>query len=162
MPNARNLRLHVFAPAALIGLLVVAGCQSPSPPAASAPAPSPPAQASLYDRLGGKPAITAVVDDFVANVAADRRINHFFRRANVPHLKAELVDQICAASGGPCTYTGKSMKDAHRGMHITSADFDALVGDLKKSLDKFNVGETEQSQLLGALGPMKGDIVEKG
>jgi hemoglobin len=70
---------------------------------------------SLYERLGGKPAIQAVVDDFIGNVAADPRINGFFANADIPRLKRMLVDQICEASGGPCKYTGKSMKEAHAG-----------------------------------------------
>jgi hemoglobin len=118
-------------------------------------------QRSLYDRLGGKKAITAVVDDFVGNVAKDKRINRFFANADIPRLKRLLVDQICEASGGPCKYTGKSMKEAHRGMGVAGSHFDALVGDLKKSLDKFKVGAREQKDLLGALAPMKKDIVEK-
>ena len=115
--------------------------------------------ASLYDRLGGKPAITAVVDDFVANVAADNRINGFFARTNIPRLKAQLVDQICAGSGGPCTYTGRDMRSAHAGMGVTDAHFNALVEDLVKSLDKFKVPEREKGELLALLGPMKADIV---
>jgi len=116
-------------------------------------------QKSLYERLGGKEAITAVVDDFVANVAADNRINGFFAKANIPRLKANLVDQICQATGGPCTYTGKDMKTAHKAMGITDADFNALVEDLKKSLDKFKVPAKEQGELLGALGSLKPQIV---
>ena len=116
---------------------------------------------SLYDRLGGKPAITAVVDDFVACVAADRRINRFFANTDIPPFKAKLVDQICEASGGPCKYTGKDMRTAHAGMGISDADFNALVEDLVATLDKFKVPEKEKSELLGALGPMKKDIVTK-
>ena len=116
---------------------------------------------SLYDRLGGKPAITAVVDDFIGNVAGDSRINGRFANANIPRLKTLLVDQICEASGGPCKYTGKNMKDAHMGMNISGADFNALVEDLVGALDKFKVPTHEKDQLLGALGPMKTDIVEK-
>ena len=119
------------------------------------------ADKSLYERLGGKEAITAVVDDFVARVAADKRINSFFAKANVPRLKMMLVDQICEATGGPCKYTGRDMKTTHKGMGITNADFDALVGDLVASLDKFKVGEREKQELLAALGPMRKDIVEK-
>ncbi len=119
------------------------------------------ADKSLYDRLGGKDAITAVVDDFVGRVAADNRINGFFAKANVPRLKMMLVDQICEASGGPCKYTGRDMKTAHRGMGITDAAFDALVGDLVATLDKFKVGEREKQELLSTLGPMRKDIVEK-
>ena len=116
---------------------------------------------SLYERLGGKDAITAVVDDFVGRVAADNRINKFFAKANVPRLKMMLVDQICEATGGPCKYTGRDMKAAHKGMGITNADFDALVGDLVATLDKFKVGDREKQELLAALGPMRKDIVEK-
>jgi hemoglobin len=116
---------------------------------------------SLYDRLGGKAAIQAVVDDFIGNVAADGRINQRFAGANIPRLKTMLVDQICEATGGPCKYTGKSMKAAHAGMRITDAEFNALVEDLVKSLDKFKVGAPEKSELLGALGGMKGDIVNQ-
>jgi hemoglobin len=116
---------------------------------------------SLYERLGGKPAITAVVDDFVARVAADSRINGKFANANIPRLKSMLVDQICQASGGPCTYTGRDMKTTHAGMGVSSNEFDALVGDLIATLNKFKVGDREKNELLGALGPMKKDIVEK-
>jgi hemoglobin len=121
---------------------------------------------SLYDRLGGKAAITAVVDEFVARVAADKRINAYFGPtasdpARLMAFKVKLVDQICQASGGPCKYTGKDMKTAHMGMGISGADFDALVGDLVGALDKFKVGKAEKDQLLGVLGPMKTDIVEK-
>src|SRR5436309_6463865 len=116
---------------------------------------------SLYDRLGGKPAITAVVDDFTARVAADRRINRFFANTDVPAFKAKLVDQICEASGGPCKYTGKDMKTAHAGMGVTDDDFTALVGDLVATLDKFKVPEKEKGELLGVLGPMRKDIVTK-
>src|SRR5690242_19943937 len=75
-------------------------------------------QASLYQRLGGYPAIQAVVDDFVGNVAADRRINRFFANADIPRLKRNLVDQICAGTGGWCVYTGRDMKTVHAGMGL--------------------------------------------
>jgi hemoglobin len=116
---------------------------------------------SLYDRLGGQPAITAVVDDFIGHVAGDTRINQRFATADIPRLKTMLVNQICQASGGPCTYTGASMKDAHKSMKITDAEFNALVEDLVKSLDKFKVGAQEKNDLLGALGGMKPDIVNQ-
>ncbi len=114
---------------------------------------------TLYERLGGKKAITAVVDEFVARVAADNRINVFFATTNIPHLKMMLVDQICAASGGPCKYTGKDMKTAHKGMNISTPDFNALVEDLVGALDKFKVGQKEKDELLAVLGPMKFDMV---
>ena len=116
---------------------------------------------SLYDRLGGQPAITAVVDDFVKNVAADKRINGFFANANIPRLKARLVEQICQGTGGPCTYSGGDMRSVHAGMGIQSKHFDALVQDLGKSLNKFKVPAREQKELVAILAPMKRDIVTR-
>ena len=124
------------------------------------------AQKTLYQRLGERKAIVAVVDDFVANCAADTRINKFFAAtakdpARLAAFKTNLVDQICEASGGPCKYKGKDMKTAHAGMGISNGDFDALVEDLVKTLNKFKVAEADQKQLLGVLGPMRPQIVEK-
>jgi hemoglobin len=158
----RNHSIHAIAAALLV--VAAAGCRESKPAASdtaveTAAVAAAPAEQSLYDRLGGKDAITSVIDDFVANVAADKRINARFANANIPHLKQMLVEQVCQATGGPCTYTGKSMRDAHKGMKITEADFNALVEDLTRSLDKFKVGEKEKSELLTALGGMKGDIV---
>ena len=117
-------------------------------------------QASLYDRLGRRDAIAGVVKDFVEErVAKDARINAMFANADIPGLEAKLIDQICEASGGPCKYTGKDMKTAHAGMNIKDADFNALVEDLKASLDHFKVGPQEQKDLLGALAAMHDDIV---
>ena len=116
---------------------------------------------SLYERLGGKDAITAVVETFVANVGKDKRINGFFASTDLAKLKRHLVDQICEASGGPCTYTGRTMKQTHAGMGISNADFNALVEDLVAALDHHQVGKAEKEELLGVLGPMRSDIVEK-
>jgi hemoglobin len=116
---------------------------------------------TLYERLGGSAALTAVVDDFVANVAADQKINHFFAKTDIPTFKKNLTDQLCAATGGGCTYSGKDMKTAHAGLGISNADWDALVADLGKSLNKFKVKKADQTALVALLAPMKGDVVEK-
>jgi hemoglobin len=156
-PSPQIIALALFS-------LVLAACGDKQQAAdtatvAAADTPVAAAEKSLYDRLGGKEAITVVIDDFVANVAADKRINARFAKTNIPHLKQMLVEQVCQATGGPCTYTGKSMRDAHQGMKITETEFNALVEDLTQSLDKHNVGAREKSELLSALGGMKGDIV---
>jgi hemoglobin len=117
-------------------------------------------QRSLYQRLGGRAAIAAVVNDFVGNVARDKRINRFFANTDIPRLKRLLVQQICAGSGGPCRYEGRSMREAHRGLNIRNADFDALVEDLVRSLNKFRVPPREQRELLALLGPMRRDVVQ--
>jgi hemoglobin len=116
--------------------------------------------ADLYERLGGLDAITAVVDSFAVRCAADGRINPKFARTDIPRLKKMLVDQICEATGGPCTYTGRSMRETHDGMAVTAGEFDALVEDLSATLDEFDVPVAEQAELLGLLGPLRGDIVE--
>ena len=133
---------------------------------ACAPTPQPkPQPASLYIRLGGTPAITAVVDEFVARVVRDDRIKHFFKAAiddpgELATFKTHLAQMICKSSGGPCTYEGQDMQTAHQGMGITDTDFDALVEDLALALTVFKVGEKEKSELLGVLGPLRKDIVE--
>jgi hemoglobin len=121
-------------------------------------------EVSLYNRLGGKAAISAVVDEFVSRVAADTRINGFFAATaadpkRLASFKGKLVDQICEASGGPCKYKGKDMKSAHAGMGIQDMHFNALVEDLVGALDKFKVAEADKNSLLAVLGPMKADIV---
>ena len=115
----------------------------------------------LYERLGGKEAITTVVDTFVAKVGTDKRINGYFTSTDLTKLKMHLVNQICEASGGPCKYTGRTMKQTHAGMGVTDAAFGALVEDLVSALDHHKVGKTEKAELLAVLGPMKADIVEK-
>jgi hemoglobin len=116
--------------------------------------------ASLFDRLGGKSAITAVVGDFRKRVEKDARINAKFARTDLPRLEAMLVDQVCEATGGPCKYAGRDMRDAHQGMGVTTGEFNALVEDLVATLNGFKVPKAEQDELLGILGPLKTEIVE--
>ena len=120
------------------------------------------AQKSLYERLGGLEAITAVVDEFIKNLAGDERVNKKLAKSgmNVPRVRLHLIEQVCAATGGPCKYTGLSMKTTHKNMGVTEGEFTAVVEDLTKALDKFNVPEAEKGELLGALAALKGDIVE--
>jgi hemoglobin len=115
---------------------------------------------SLYDRLGGQAAIVAVVDALVGRCANDPRINAKFARSDIPRLKAMLVDQVCEVTGGPCTYTGRTMRAVHAGMRVTNGEFDALVEDLVATLDEFKVPQAEQHELLQPLAAMRADIVE--
>ena len=117
---------------------------------------------SLYQRLGGREGIALVVDDFVANMVADARVNARFKGMQPPavfKLKSNLSDQICDATGGPCAYLGRDMKATHKGMKISEGEWNATVENLVKALDKRKVGETEKKELINALGPMKQDIV---
>jgi len=117
---------------------------------------------SLYQRLGGREGIRGVVDDFVATAAADDRVKGRFTGlapAAVEKLKTNLSDQICEATGGPCSYLGRDMKTTHKGMSISDTEWNATVEDLAKAMEKRNVAPEDQKALLGLLGPMKADIV---
>ena len=121
-----------------------------------------PSAPSLYRRLGGREGIALVVGDFTANMAADTRVNARLKGMKPPEVekfKSNLADQICETTGGPCSYVGKDMKKAHEGMQITDAEWTATVENLIKALDKHKVDPQAKQELLGALGPMKKDIV---
>jgi hemoglobin len=141
------------------GLLTLFLAVNLSACASMEPASSPP---PLYKRLGGREGIALVVDDFTANMVADNRVNIRFKDmkpTDVLKFKSHLSDQICDATGGPCSYLGKDMKTAHAGMRISEAEWNATVENLVKALDKSKVDEKSKQELLGALGPMKKDIV---
>ncbi len=112
-------------------------------------------QASLYWRLGGGDAINAAVDELIKVAQADPRMNGRITGG----CRVKLKEQLCAATGGPCTYTGRDMRTAHRGMNITEAEFAATGDNLVKVLDAFKVPEKEKNELLGLIAPMKGDVV---
>src|SRR3954470_42704 len=119
---------------------------------------------SLYDRLGGYNAIAAVVDDFVGRLIADKQFERFFvghSADSKKRIRQHIVDQFCAAAGGPCVYTGRTMKDSHAGMGITDAEWDAAGKHLVATLDKFKVGGDEKNDLLAFVSSLKADIVDK-
>src|SRR5215475_1374482 len=114
---------------------------------------------SLYERLGGVDAFTAVTRAFEDRAAKDDRINQKFARTNLDRLTKEFVDQLCEGTGGPCSYTGRDMKETHTNMGVTSGEFDVFMEDLVATLDEFKVGKAEQDELLNMLWPMKPEIV---
>jgi len=115
---------------------------------------------SLYERLGGIEAITAVARAFEDRAAKDDRINQKFARTNLDRLTKEFVDQLCQDTGGPCTYMGLNMRQAHTNMGVTSGEWDAFIEDLVATLNDFNVGKAEQDELLDNVRPMRAEIVE--
>lgn len=133
----------------------------PAPAQAAPPqaAPSEPAASTLFARLGGMDAIRGVVDTLMARVVVDGRINAFFRGVDLEQLKGRLAEQICQATGGPCTYSGRTMREAHRGLGLTDAHFAALVGDLGYAMNRFGVAMREQDELVRILGTLKPEIV---
>ena len=168
-----NMHMQKLAKLAVVGtfLFVIAACGGGGKKDGTTPeGGAAGSDKSLYERLGGIDAISAVVDEFIKNVLEDARINARFANAATDpaaaqHFRQMLIDQICEATGGGpivgCKYTGKNMVESHKDMNITEDEFNALVEDLVKALDKYKVPEREKGELLGALGSMKGDIVGK-
>ncbi len=116
---------------------------------------------SLYARLGGKEAITAVVDEFVNRLVSDPKVNGRFGSTDVKKFKRLNVELVCMATGGPCQYSGQDMKKTHVGMRISQKEFDIVAGHLASTLRKFKVPKQEHNELLGIIGSLKKDIVER-
>jgi len=119
-------------------------------------------QQTLYRRLGGYDALAAVTDDFIGRLASDPQLKRFFlghNKEGVTRIRQHVIDFLCVATGGPCAYTGQDMRTAHTGLGITDADWDASVEHLVASLDKFHVPEREKGEVVGAISPLKADIV---
>ena len=119
---------------------------------------------SLYKRLGGYDAIAAVTDDFIGRMATDKALSRFFvghSKESLGRIRQLVVDQLCAATGGPCIYIGRDMKSSHQGMGITEGDWNAAVTHLVATLDKFKVPERERKEVLGAVSGLKNDIVDQ-
>lgn len=138
-----------------------ASAQSASAPAMAAASQSAP---SLYKRLGGYDALAAVTDDFLARLTGDAQFARFFGGHSTDSLKRirqNIVDQLCAATGGPCVYIGRDMKTTHAGLGITGQDWDVMVKHLVATLDKFGVPAKEKDEVLGTLGTLRKDIVDK-
>ncbi|HSX58594.1 MAG TPA: group 1 truncated hemoglobin [Tahibacter sp.] len=126
---------------------------------ASAPQKSVVKNDTLYQRLGGAPGVEAVVDASLRHVHGDLRINIFFENSDLADLRRLLIEQICAATGGPCTYTGRSMEESHSGMNLTDKDFDAFVEDLIAAMTEVKVSPELQQEVLALFGPMRPQVV---
>jgi hemoglobin len=121
-------------------------------------------QKSLYDRIGGYNALAAVVDDFIVRLVTDKQFEKFFIGQSTDskkRIRQHILDQFCAATGGPCVYTGREMKTSHAGLAITNAEWDAAAKHLVASLDKFKVPEKEKGEILAFVTSLKKDIVEE-
>ena len=136
----------------VIGNAVPAGAQEKQAP-------------SLYDRLGGVYSIATLVDDFIERLLinktlnANPKINEARKRVPRAGLKFQVTTLVCQVTGGPCQYRGRSMKDAHIHLDITETEWQAMVVDFKKSLNKFKVPPKEQSELIAIVESTKRDIV---
>ncbi len=120
------------------------------------------AQPSLYKRLGGYDAIAAVIDDFIPRLATDPLLAKFFAGHGInskKHLRQLVVEKVCEATGGPCFYTGRTMKEAHNGLGITEEQWATSNKHFVETLTKFQVPQKEQDELIAIIASLKGDIV---
>jgi hemoglobin len=165
--TAVTFRLTALAVASALLALCPALCSAAAPGAAApgeaAAGAAPPGTApSLYERLGGEAGVAAIANSLIDRVAADPRIGGSFKDTNLAHIKKMLAEQICELSGGPCRYSGDSMKETHAGHHISEADFYGMVTDLRDILHERHVSMGATNELLRLLAPMKRDVVERG
>ncbi|WNW13696.1 group 1 truncated hemoglobin [Pseudomonas sp. DTU_2021_1001937_2_SI_NGA_ILE_001] len=124
-------------------------------------AQQPPKDDSLYQALGQRAGIQRIVEGMLLNVAKDERIVERFRKIDIVRLRDKLVEQFCAEAGGPCTYTGASMAESHKGQNLSPSDFNALVEDLIDAMDAENIPVPVQNRLIGRLAPMRGEVIRK-
>ena len=122
-------------------------------------------QPSLYERIGGVYSIATVVDDFIerllvnATLNANPAINEARKRVPKAGLKFHVTTMVCEATGGPCQYTGRNMKESHQRLNISQAEWDAMVTDFKTTLNTFKVPKREQQELITIVGSTRNDIV---
>jgi hemoglobin len=132
-------------------------------PAARAQQPG--AQKTLYERLGGLKGITMVSDDFINRLVVNKTLNKNpaidagRKNSPPPYLKFQVSQLVCEVSGGPCKYTGKSMKEAHAHLNISEKEWEIMAAEFKKSLNKFKVPAAKQKDLFEIVGKTKADIV---
>jgi hemoglobin len=151
-PGTPTRRRRGFAHGVL--LLLVCGLHACTPQRMLAPE-------TLYERLGSLPAIEAVTSDLVDRIVVDPRIERHFRQTNRAKFKRWLADFICVETGGPCHYTGRPMRAGHRDMAIDPADFQAVMENVERTLDRFQVPARERAELLALLESQRGDIVTR-
>lgn len=132
----------------IFSMLLLAGCATLSP-----------AKDQLYRDLGAQAGIERIVDGLLDNIARDDRIFAAFKDTNIEHLRTMLIEQFCNLSGGPCAYTGVTMEKSHGGLHITEAQFNALVEDLILTMEQEHIAVSAQNRLLALLAPMRPQII---
>lgn len=147
-----------FALALSFGIVASAGA---APMTAPNPAQRDPGLKPLFKVFGEKAGLVAIVNDAMDNLVADPVTRPYFINADRDHIKMELVNQLCVILDGPCTYTGLDMQQAHQGLNITAAAFNAFVADFQRAMDKHGIPFRDQNELLARLAPMHQQIVTK-
>lgn len=135
-------------------LVLLTGCASTKPKAVSR-------DKTLFERVGGRPYLTAIVDDFVVRVDAEPRLKRFFMPIDRQAFQARLLNQLCEASGGPCKAAGREAQNTLLGVGMTQADFDAMVEKFGITLEKFKVVDNDKRDLLALLSPLRREFVQR-
>jgi len=118
------------------------------------------ADGTLYDRLGGESGVAAISASLIDRVSSDPHLGRSFKDTNLERIKRLLAEQICELAGGPCHYSGDSMKEVHAGHQISEAEFYGMVDTLRDILKQRHIDIASRNQLLRLLAPMKRDVVE--
>jgi len=119
------------------------------------------AEDTLFADMGGQAGIDRIVDASVDNYLADGRIKAIFDESNIDRLRAEFKVQFCQVAGGPCDYKGHDMTAAHKGLHLTNANFNAVVEDLQDAMDRIGLPSATQNRFLARLAPMQHQVVSR-
>lgn len=134
----------------LVASLLLAGCQS-----------TPSDSAGLYEALGERKGIEAITETMLYRIVDDERLAEPFKGIDVAEFHQQFSDQICDLSNGPCTYSGRTMQEAHQDMNISETQFNAVVEHLVRAMEKHDVSTSAQNRLLALLAPMHEDIVRR-
>lgn len=128
-------------------VLMIAGCAHQRP------------DLTLYEQLGGKPGLDAIVNNFIQEIGHDKQIFHYFKYSNVKRFKNKFTLYLCSVSDGPCSWHGDSMNQIHIGMHINERDFNHTVDLLIEAMNKQGVSQPVQNRLLARLAPLRAQII---
>jgi hemoglobin len=115
----------------------------------------------LLEAFGGRDGLVKIMDDVMPRWVKNPRTRPFFESSDQERIKALLVEQFCVIMAGPCTYSGRTMEEAHRGMNVNEGAFFALVEELQVSMNKMKVPFAAQNRLIAALAPMHRDIIDR-
>jgi hemoglobin len=155
----KEITMHRVVSYLFVGALITMGF------GVSSTASAQPAPKSLYDRLGGVYSIATVVDDFIERLLVNDTLNANpairEARARVPKagLKFHVTALVCEVTGGPCTYTGRAMKESHAKLNINERQWQAMITDFRTTLDKYKVPARDQNELVKIVESTKKDIV---
>lgn len=129
-------------------ILFMSGCLSRQP------------KDDLFQQLGGLPGIERFVDIFIGEIGESNTIRPFFEDTNLDRFREKQIEHLCLLSGGPCTYTGDSMVESHRGMEVNEADFNALVDTAIRAMNKAGYSVGTRNRLLARLAPLRKEVME--